>query len=72
MPEKPGWQPPAIYGFNLMSLVGYVAHELADAKRAHDVRAAQNEVRREIGTYCAAQPEGGAGIQICAREFNRP
>ncbi|MEO8259157.1 MAG: hypothetical protein ABI868_17560 [Acidobacteriota bacterium] len=37
-------------------------------KRAFDGRAARDEVRRTIIEYCAAQPNGGAGIKICADE----
>jgi hypothetical protein len=65
MPEKPGWRPPAL-GFDLLSIVRSVAHEVADAKRGHDVRVAHEEVLREIASYCAAQPNSGAGIAICA------
>ena len=35
---------------------------------AFDGRAARDEVRRTIIEYCAAQPNGGAGIKICADE----
>lgn len=61
---KPGWQPPAV-GFDLMSIVRYVAHEVAEAKHGHDLRLAREEVLREIAAYCAAQPNSGAGITIC-------
>lgn len=37
-------------------------------KGAFNARAARDEVRRTIIEYCAAQPNGGAGIKICADE----
>lgn len=64
MPEKPGWQPPA--GLSLSSILGYVVHEIASAKRGHDLRLAREEVLREIAAYCVAQPNSGAGITICS------
>jgi hypothetical protein len=51
-----GWQPPAI-GFNLLSVVQYVAKGIAEAKRDHDVRAAREEVARAMTEFCAAQPQ---------------
>jgi hypothetical protein len=59
-----GWQPPAI-GFDLMSVVRYLAKSAADAKRGHDERLAREDVQRAIVDFCAAQPNFGAGIQIC-------
>jgi hypothetical protein len=59
-----GWQPPAI-GFNLMTLVDYVANAASEAKREHDVRRAREEVQRSIADYCAAQPNANT-IQICS------
>ena len=35
-------------------------------KRAYQERAAREEVKRAVADYCAAQPNAGAGIQICA------
>jgi hypothetical protein len=67
--EKPGWQPPYV-GFDLLSIVRYVAREVADAKRGHDVRLAREEVLRDIAAYCAAQPGNGAGITICSTASN--
>jgi len=64
MPEKPGWQPPA--GLSLSSIIFYAVHEIASAKRGHDLRLAREEVLREIAAYCAAQPNSGAGITICS------
>ncbi|HJZ77297.1 MAG TPA: hypothetical protein VKE51_36445 [Vicinamibacterales bacterium] len=48
-----GWQPPAL-GFDLLSLVRYVAKSAADAKRGHDLRLAREDVQRSIADYCAA------------------
>jgi len=59
-----GWRPPPV-GFDLLSVVRYVAKSVADAKRGHDERLARDEVQRAIMDYCAAQP-AGAGIQICS------
>jgi len=63
--DKPGWQPPAV-GFDLLSIARYAAREMAQAKRGHDLREAREEVLREIAAYCAAQPNNGAGITVCA------
>jgi hypothetical protein len=52
--------PPPGFGFDPGSLIRAV-------KRAYNERAAQVEVQREIANYCAAQPDGGLGIEICAR-----
>jgi len=50
-----GWQPPGI-GFDLLSLVRYVAKGASDAKRGHDLRLAREEMQRSIADYCAALP----------------
>ncbi len=60
-----GWRPPAV-GFDLLSLVRYVARSVADAKRAHDEHLARDEVQRAMTDYCAVQPNAGAAIQICS------
>ena len=52
---------PAGFGVDPGSLIGAV-------KRAFNARAARDEVHRTIIEYCAAQPNGGAGIKICADE----
>lgn len=57
-----GWQPPAI-GFDLLSVVRYLGKSAADAKRAHDVRIAREDVQRAIADYCAFQPDAA---QICS------
>jgi hypothetical protein len=63
--EPHGWQPPGI-GFDLMSVVRYVAKGVSDAKRSHDERVAREDVQRAIADYCAAQPDVGAHVQICS------
>ena len=44
---------------------GHLVNAVTGAFKA---RAARDEVRRTIIEYCAAQPNGGAGIKICADE----
>ena len=38
---------------------------IKDARQTSAANAAKEEVRQAIVDYCAAQPNGGAGIQIC-------
>jgi hypothetical protein len=52
---------PSGFSIDPGSLIGSV-------KRAFNGRVARDEVRRTIIEYCAAQPNGGAGIKICADE----
>lgn len=52
-----GWQPPSI-GFNLLGLFRSV-------KRGYDERRARGDVRASVAEFCNAQPNLGAGIQIC-------
>jgi hypothetical protein len=54
-----GWQPPSL-GFDLLSLVRYVAKGAADAKRGHDLRLAREDVQQSIADYCAALPTDDA------------
>jgi hypothetical protein len=61
--EPVGWQPPGV-GFDMMSLFRYVAKEVSQAKREHDLRVARENVQRAIADYCAAQPNANT-IQIC-------
>lgn len=39
---------------------------ITNAMRDHAVAAAREEVQQAVNEYCAAQPNRGAGIQICA------
>ena len=52
---------PAGFSVDPGSLIGSL-------RGAFTARAARDEVRRTIVEYCAAQPNGGAGIKICADE----
>jgi hypothetical protein len=46
-------------------LGGRALNAVSKAERAHAESAAREEVKRTIAEYCAAQPNAGAGIQIC-------
>jgi hypothetical protein len=46
-------------------LAGKAVNAVTSAERAHAESAARDEVRQAIRDYCAAQPNSGAGIQIC-------
>jgi hypothetical protein len=48
-------------------LAGRAADAITDADRAAAEAAAKEELRRTIQSYCEAQPNGGAGISICAK-----
>ena len=47
-------------------LAGKAVNAISKAERSHAESAAKEEVRQAVQSYCAAQPNGGAGIQICA------
>jgi hypothetical protein len=47
-------------------VAGKAAGAIGGAVRAHAEAAAREEVRQAIHDYCAAQPNGGAGIPICS------
>jgi len=64
-----GWQPPAWgTGINLLSVVSYVAKNIADAKRGRDERKAREEVQQSIADWCATQEHHGAYIAICPQQ----
>jgi ribosomal protein L12E/L44/L45/RPP1/RPP2 len=46
-------------------LGGKAINAISHAERAHAEAAARDEVRSAIAQYCSAQPNQGAGIQIC-------
>jgi hypothetical protein len=46
-------------------LGGKAIDAVSSAERARAEAAAKEEVRSAISQYCAAQPNGGAGVQIC-------
>jgi hypothetical protein len=50
-----------------VSMIGakYVAKGLKNAFRSYQAQAARAEVERAIAEYCAAKPNGGAGIEMC-------
>jgi hypothetical protein len=48
-------------------LAGRAINAITNADRAAAEAAARVELRRTILLYCAAQPNGGAGIDICAK-----
>ena len=58
--DPPGWQPPPP-GFDLLNVV----RSVRSIKRGHDERRAREEVGAAVAQYCSAQPNLGAGIQIC-------
>jgi hypothetical protein len=46
-------------------LAGKAVNAISNAERAHAVANAREEVRAAVEQYCNAQPNAGAGIQIC-------
>jgi hypothetical protein len=60
-----GWSQPLVT-VDLLAIGSAIANSVAGARRAHGEGAARDEVRREIANYCAAQPNAGAGLHICA------
>jgi hypothetical protein len=46
-------------------LAGKALNAISSAERAHAEAAARDEVRTAVAQYCSAQPNQGAGIQIC-------
>ncbi len=58
-----GSQPIAIV--DLFAIGRVVANGVSNARRAHAEAAAREQVASAIAEYCAAQPNRGAGIQIC-------
>jgi hypothetical protein len=59
------WGSQPLVSVDLMSLVMAAAVGINELRKAHARRAALEEVRQAISDYCAAQPNRGAGIQIC-------
>jgi len=73
--EDPQWRPahvttPDRFGavplvsVDLLAIGKAVMHQIDEARRAREQRAASEEVRQEIAAWCAAQPEP-ATIAIC-------
>ena len=46
-------------------LGGKALGAISSAERAHAEAQAREEVHRAVADYCAAQPDGGRGIEIC-------
>ena len=46
-------------------LGGKAVNAISRAQRTHAEAAAKDEVRAAVAQYCTAQPNNGAGIQIC-------
>lgn len=63
------WSQPMV-SVDLLAIAGAIARAVAHARRARAEDAARDEVRREIANYCAAQPNGGAGIRICSSSIH--
>jgi len=49
-------------------LAGKAVNAVTSAERAHAEAAAREEVHRAIAEYCSAQPNHGAGIDICSSD----
>jgi hypothetical protein len=75
--DHPLMQPYAAFGSNelltilIENLVGkYLGGKMVDgvskAERARAEEAAREEVTTAVTQYCSAQPNGGAGLQICS------
>jgi len=60
----PGFRPP-IGGLNLLALGDGIVGAISSARRRRAEDAARLEVRRALMEFCAAQPNGGAGIHGC-------
>jgi hypothetical protein len=46
-------------------LAGKAGNAISKAERANAEAAAKDQVRTAVAQYCGAQPNGGAGLQIC-------
>ena len=64
-PSPFGSQP--LVKVELMPIVMAAASAVNAARNAYAKHAARAEVNRAIAVYCTAQPDHGAGIEICAR-----
>ena len=49
-------------------LAGKAVNAVTSAERTHAEAAAREEVHRAVAEYCAAQPNNGAGIEICTSD----
>jgi hypothetical protein len=62
-PSPFGSQP--LVSVDLLAIAGSVLDGIRSTRRRHAEAAARDEVNQAIKGYCDAQPNGGAGIQIC-------
>ena len=59
-----GSQP--VFSVDLLSMAFAAATAVNAARKVQARRAAIEDVKQTIAAYCAAQPNGGAGIAICS------
>ena len=55
-----------LVSIDLLAIGRGIAGAISGARAAHAASAARDDVQRAIAEYCAAQPNAGAGIQLCA------
>jgi hypothetical protein len=55
-----------LVSMDLLAIGRGIAGAISGARSAHAAAAARDDVQRAIAEYCAAQPNAGAGIQLCA------
>ena len=60
------WGSVPIVSVDLLRIFKGIGGQIASAKQSSAQKAAREEVRGAIADYCAAQPNRGAGIQLCA------
>jgi hypothetical protein len=56
---------PSLASIDLLSLASAIGRQISGARHERATDAAHSEVLRAIAEYCAAQPNGGTGLQIC-------
>lgn len=56
---------PYVASVDLMSIFSGIANVVSEARRARAAAAARAEVERAMAEFCAAQPDGGAGVVGC-------
>ena len=64
-PSPFGSRSQPLFSVDLLSVAMAAAQGAMALQKVYAKRAAREEVRRTILAYCAAQPNGGAGILIC-------
>jgi hypothetical protein len=58
-------QPAQVGGVDILPLFTGLAKAIGNARRARAEAAAREEVERAMAEFCAAQPNGGAGVVGC-------